>query len=194
MQPPVLHGGVRRRRGGRFGVLVVAALVAVGSFGAWRAWPSGSDAAVLAPTKAKPAPVRWAGGKAQPPRVPRDLVVARVPFSRGGFAPPLTAAAAILVDGRTGTVLWAEREHLRLPIASTTKIMTAALALERLAPNDVVTIDPSAPRAAPFREGLRAGERVPAWKLFYGLMLYSGNDDALALAIAAGRSRADSSS
>ena len=189
MQPPVLQGGVRRRRGGRFGLLLVAALVALGSIGAWRAWPGGGDAAALATAKAQPPVVRWAGGKAQPPGVPRDLVVARLPFSRAGFDPPLTAAAAILVDGHAGTVLWAKREHLRLPIASTTKIMTAALALERLAPNDVVTIDPSAPRAAPFRDGLRAGERVPAWKLFYGLMLYSGNDDALALAIAAGGSR-----
>ncbi len=39
------------------------------------------------------------------------------------------------------------------------------------------------------REGLRAGERVAAWKLFYSLLLYSGNDDALALAIAAGGDR-----
>jgi D-alanyl-D-alanine carboxypeptidase (penicillin-binding protein 5/6) len=52
-----------------------------------------------------------------------------------------------------------------------------------------VTIDRSVPRAAPFREGLRAGERVKAWKLFYGLRLYSGNDDALALAIGAAGSR-----
>jgi D-alanyl-D-alanine carboxypeptidase len=37
------------------------------------------------------------------------------------------------------------------------------------------------------REGLRKGERVQAWKLFYGLVLYSGNDDALMLAIAAGQ-------
>jgi D-alanyl-D-alanine carboxypeptidase len=86
-------------------------------------------------------------------------------------------------------VLWAKREHVRLPIASTTKILTAALALERLAPRDIVTIDRYVPRVAPFREGLRAGEKVPAWKLFYGLMLYSGNDDAAALAIAAAGSR-----
>ena len=46
-------------------------------------------------------------------------------------------------------------------------------------------ISPEAPRAAPNREGLRAGEKVKAWKLFYGLLLFSGNDDALALAIAA---------
>jgi D-alanyl-D-alanine carboxypeptidase len=77
-----------------------------------------------------------------------------------------------------------------MPIASTTKIMTAAIAMEHLAPRDVVRIDPAVPRAAPFREGLRAGERVPAWKLFYGLLLYSGNDDALALAIGTAGSRA----
>jgi D-alanyl-D-alanine carboxypeptidase len=45
------------------------------------------------------------------------------------------------------------------------------------------------PRAAPFREGLIAGERVPTWKLLHGLLLYSGNDDALALAIGAAGSR-----
>jgi len=61
--------------------------------------------------------------------------------------------------------------------------MTAVLALQKLAPRDLVTIDPSVPRAAPFREGLVAGQRVRAWKLFYGLLLFSGNDDALALAI-----------
>ena len=93
------------------------------------------------------------------------------------------------MDVRTGTVLWAKHEHVRLPIASTTKVLTAVLAMERLAPHDLVRIDPSVPRAAPFREGLRARERVEAWKLFYGLLLYSGNDDALALAIGAAGSR-----
>ena len=88
-------------------------------------------------------------------------------------------------------VIWAKHPHLRLPIASTTKIMTAVVALERLRDRDVVVVDPSVPRVAPFKEGLRAGERVPAWKLFYGLLLFSGNDDALALAIAAGGTRAD---
>jgi serine-type D-Ala-D-Ala carboxypeptidase (penicillin-binding protein 5/6) len=62
--------------------------------------------------------------------------------------------------------------------------MTALLALQRLAPSDVVTVDKSVPRVPLVREGLRAGERVKAWKLFYAMLLYSGNDDALALAIA----------
>jgi D-alanyl-D-alanine carboxypeptidase len=105
------------------------------------------------------------------------------------FQPPLLASGAVLMDAGSGTVLFAKHPHLRLPIASTTKIMTGLLALERLRPHDVVTIAPSVPRVAPFRDGLRAGERVQAWKLMYGLLLYSGNDDALALAIGAAGSR-----
>src|SRR5207248_4207301 len=66
------------------------------------------------------------------------------------------------------------------------KIMTALLALRKLAPHDIVTVDHSVPRVPLVREGLRVGEQVQAWKLFYALLLYSGNDDALALAIAAG--------
>ena len=101
----------------------------------------------------------------------------------------LTARSAILVDSTSGAVLWARYPHRHLPIASTTKIMTAVLAMERLRPHDVVTVDRSVARVPPFSEGLRPGERVEAWKLFYGLLLYSGNDDALALAIAAGGTR-----
>ena len=92
----------------------------------------------------------------------------------------------MLVDGKTGRVLWGRNAHERRHVASTTKIMTALLALRKLQPHDIVTVDKSVPRVPLVREGLRAGERVEAWKLFYSLLLYSGNDDALALAIAAG--------
>ena len=107
----------------------------------------------------------------------------------GGSAqagPHVKARAAIAVDAGAGTVLWMKHPFLRLPIASTTKIMTALLAIDRLRPNEVVVVDPRATRVEPFREGLRPNERVPAWKLLYGLLLSSGNDDALALAIRVG--------
>jgi serine-type D-Ala-D-Ala carboxypeptidase (penicillin-binding protein 5/6) len=106
-----------------------------------------------------------------------------------GHGIKVTAKGAILIDASDGTVLWAKHQHRRLPIASTTKVMTAILAMERLGPHDVVTVDKSVLRVAPFREGLRPGERVEAWKLFYGTLLYSGNDSALALAIGAAGSR-----
>jgi D-alanyl-D-alanine carboxypeptidase (penicillin-binding protein 5/6) len=106
-----------------------------------------------------------------------------------GHGIKLTARSAILVDGTTGEVLWARRVHVRRQIASTTKIMTALVAMARLGPHAIVTVDRSVLRVPPIKEGLRPGERVEAWKLFYALLLYSGNDDALALAIAAGGTR-----
>jgi serine-type D-Ala-D-Ala carboxypeptidase (penicillin-binding protein 5/6) len=130
------------------------------------------------------APGKQAAGK--------QAVAAPVRLLQGGslvphaFAPGLLGAAAVLVDAKTGRVLWAKNAHERRHVASTTKIMTALLALRKLQPHDVVTVDKSVPRVPLVREGLRAGEKVEAWKLFYSLLLYSGNDDALALAIAAG--------
>jgi len=61
--------------------------------------------------------------------------------------------------------------------------------LRTLKPHQVVTVDRAVTRAPLVRAGLRTGERVEAWKLFYAMLLYSGNDDALQLAIAAGGSK-----
>ena len=104
---------------------------------------------------------------------------------RHEFSPRYSASAAVLVDGKTGRVLWGrgaraaarrldDEDHDRAPRAA-----EAAAARHRHRRQSV-------PRVPLVREGLRAGERVEAWKLFYSLLLYSGNDDALALAIAAG--------
>jgi D-alanyl-D-alanine carboxypeptidase len=182
----VLQGGVRRRRVSPLLVILLATVAGAGGVGAWLATSGTEEAAGRAVVRPGPS---FSGAKVAPPAPPPKLLSVQRPIARDRFGPPLSAHAAILVDDRTGAVLWAKREHVRLPIASTTKILTAAIALEHLASRDVVRIDPSVARAAPFREGLRAGERVPAWKLFYGLMLYSGNDDALALAIGAAGSR-----
>jgi serine-type D-Ala-D-Ala carboxypeptidase (penicillin-binding protein 5/6) len=116
------------------------------------------------------------------------LLVALAPTAaanqaRGPRATDVTASAAILVDAASGEVLWGKEIHARRYIASTTKIMTAVLAMERLRPHDLVTVDKSVRRVPQITEGLRPGERVEAWKLFYGMLLYSGNDTALALAI-----------
>jgi serine-type D-Ala-D-Ala carboxypeptidase (penicillin-binding protein 5/6) len=106
------------------------------------------------------------------------------PLSRRSLRPHVAARGAIVVDDRSGRVLWALHAHRRLPIASTTKIMTAVVALPLLRANTLVRVAPSVTRVPLVREGLRPHERVRAWKLFRGLLMYSGNDDALALAIA----------
>jgi serine-type D-Ala-D-Ala carboxypeptidase (penicillin-binding protein 5/6) len=105
------------------------------------------------------------------------------------LSPPIAARGAIVVDAGSGAVLWEHRPHRRLPIASTTKIMTATLALERLRASDLLEVPPAATRVPLVREGLRPHERVRAWKLFDGLLMFSGNDDAMTLAVATAGSR-----
>ena len=63
--------------------------------------------------------------------------------------------------------------------------MTATLALRKVPWESKLTVNKSVTRVPLVREGLRTGERVKAWKLFYSLLLYSGNDDANQLAIRA---------
>jgi len=185
----------RRRRRYRLSRLVPLAVLAAVAFavGAWagahrsstREQAAGPGPALAAPDD-RAAPEHQAAATAPPP--PRLLQ--GPPLLAGRLAGRLSAAAAILVDADTGRVLWALHPHERRPIASTTKIMTALLALRALRPGRVVTVNPAVTRVPLVREGLRAGERVQVWKLFYALLLYSGNDDALQLAISAGGSRA----
>jgi D-alanyl-D-alanine carboxypeptidase (penicillin-binding protein 5/6) len=119
----------------------------------------------------------------------RPLLLPGAPRLENMRVGPITAPDAILVDARSGAVLWAKRPHRRRPIASTTKIMTAVLALENLDPQKIVRVNPIVARVALNREGLRAHERVAVWKLMYGLLLFSGNDDALQLGISTSGSR-----
>ncbi|HEX6491646.1 MAG TPA: D-alanyl-D-alanine carboxypeptidase family protein [Gaiellaceae bacterium] len=121
------------------------------------------------------------------PGVP--LLSAGAPLLEHALRLPLSAPAAILVNARTGAILWARHMHEERPIASTTKIMTGLLAIEHLPLTKTIWINPIVPDVALNREGLRTGERVPVWKLLYGLLLFSGNDDALALAIGTSGSR-----
>jgi D-alanyl-D-alanine carboxypeptidase len=192
---PVLQPVERRRRRRRPGATVFAlvALVALaaGVGGAAVARSHGARPAAETTTTAAVEPVTTTTTPAASPQPePQPLLVAAA-GPRKRFTPRLTARAAILVDAATGRVLWALRPHLRRHIASTTKIMTAVVALPRLARGDVVTVPRTVLRVPLVKEGLRPQERVRAWKLFYGLLLYSGNDDALALAVAAAGSRAN---
>ncbi|HLW48830.1 MAG TPA: D-alanyl-D-alanine carboxypeptidase family protein [bacterium] len=95
----------------------------------------------------------------------------------------ITATAAILVDGRSGQVLYDRNAHLIWPPASTTKIMTALVAVESTPLSTPITISPN---AAHFRDGsvvgLPEGARIPLHDLLYALLLPSGNDVAIAIA------------
>ena len=96
-----------------------------------------------------------------------------------------SASAAVLMDADTGQVLFDHNGGQRMLIASTTKIMTALVALERASPTDVITV-----KQEHMTEGssmyLKPGERVTVEELLYGLLLCSGNDAALAVTECAG--------
>jgi serine-type D-Ala-D-Ala carboxypeptidase (penicillin-binding protein 5/6) len=96
--------------------------------------------------------------------------------------PELSAAAAIVVDGRDGEVMYAENPDSRRAIASTTKLMTALLTVERARPGDVFTAPPYNALPVESRINLRAGERMRVGDLLEGLLLESANDAAVTLA------------
>lgn len=100
------------------------------------------------------------------------------------------AASAILVDGRDGSVMLRKGAETRRSMASTTKLMTALLVLERARPADVFTAADY--RAAPVESkiNLRAGERMRVDDLLEGLLLESANDAAVTLAEGVAGSRA----
>jgi len=97
-------------------------------------------------------------------------------------APATSAQAMILLHGPSGRVLASHNADKRLPMASTTKIMTALLALECGSPEDEVEIKGEWTGIEGSSMYLRAGEVCTVRDLLHGLMLASGNDAALALA------------
>jgi D-alanyl-D-alanine carboxypeptidase (penicillin-binding protein 5/6) len=96
--------------------------------------------------------------------------------------PPVDAAAYVLVDPRSGAVLARKGPDLRLPMASTTKIMTALVVLRRSRLDDVVTVPAEAAAVGESSAGLVPGEELTVRDLLTGLMVGSGNDAAVALA------------
>ncbi len=93
------------------------------------------------------------------------------------------AESALLYDANTDTVLFSQDSTKRLPMASTTKIMTAIVALEWGDPDEIVTI----PKEAVGIEGsscyLKEGEQFSLRSLLYALLLQSANDAATAIAL-----------
>jgi D-alanyl-D-alanine carboxypeptidase (penicillin-binding protein 5/6) len=99
--------------------------------------------------------------------------------------PPVDARAWELIDARSGEVIASHAARRRLPIASTTKLMTAYLALHELPLDRIVRAAPYSPIYGESLLNLRPGQRVSVRDLLYGLILRSGNDAAYDLALAA---------
>ena len=111
---------------------------------------------------------------------------AAAPVAHAVGTPPATSAAShVLMDADSGRILAEKDADVRRPMASTTKIMTALLALELLDPERVITVPPEAVGVEGSSIYLYHGERITVRTLLFALMLSSANDAAVALAIAA---------
>jgi D-alanyl-D-alanine carboxypeptidase (penicillin-binding protein 5/6) len=105
--------------------------------------------------------------------------------------PQVDAKAAVLLDPATGKVLFAKNPDTAMAPASTTKIMTAILAIERGGLSQTIRVSPNAVGIDGSSMALASGERLRMEDLLYGLMLVSGNDAAVAIADAIAGSEAE---
>ena len=137
-----------------------------------------------------------AGAAAQPAGTAAPAVIAagavgtpvagptvRASFPSGKPRPPdISATAAFMIDAKTGEYLFSHNANARLPMASTTKIMTAVLALESLDLDKKVKVSANAVSTIGSKASLVAGETLTVEQLLYALMVVSGNDASVALA------------
>lgn len=123
-------------------------------------------------------------GSPQTPVPPKALspLTKPIPVLPKEFTPPaLSAQSVVAIDLGSGSVLYQHQPHLRSLPASTTKIMTAVIALEEYQLNAPVTVT-NADRAIGQKTELAAGETLTVHHLLYALLLDSGNDAAVTLA------------
>ena len=104
-------------------------------------------------------------------------------FSITGEAASTSAKAAILIDAENGRILYEQNAYTKLPMASTTKIMSTLLAIEKGNLDEQFKVDDNAIKVEGSSMGLKSGDLVTMRDLCYGMMLPSGNDAANAAAV-----------
>ncbi|MED1862573.1 D-alanyl-D-alanine carboxypeptidase [Fictibacillus nanhaiensis] len=100
----------------------------------------------------------------------------------GENTPELKSESAVMIDAKTGDILYQKNSSEQMYPASITKIITGILAIESGKLNDSVVVSSDAVRAEGTRVYLMEGEQVPLKKLVQGLLINSGNDAAVAIA------------
>lgn len=103
------------------------------------------------------------------------------PISKGILPPDTSARSIIVKDVDTDTILFQKNTSQKLPIASTTKIMTALVSSEYFQPNSILEVSEAA-KAIGAKVGLRQGEKLSFRSLLYAMLLNSGNDAAYTIA------------
>lgn len=111
-----------------------------------------------------------------------SILVLSLPLSAHAYHIPVTAKAAIIMDADTGEVLWSKNPHLKLQPASTTKVLTGIVAIERSSMTRLCEVSKQAAGTQASRINLRPGDELPVRDLLYALLLKSANDAGVVLA------------
>ena len=114
------------------------------------------------------------------------LLLSLFVFSVSARAVTTSAKAAVVINADTGEVIYSQNAEEKLPMASTTKIMTALLLCEKGDMEKEITVTDQMVRVEGTSMGLLAGDKVSYKALLYGMLLASGNDAANATAYALG--------
>jgi D-alanyl-D-alanine carboxypeptidase len=109
-------------------------------------------------------------------------VLSAAPAAAAATSPKVTARAAIIVDAESGEVIWARNPDLRLHPASTTKVMTAIVAVESEELDRRVPVSAYAAGTAPSKLWLKPGQTMAVRDLLYAVLLKSANDAAVVVA------------
>ena len=110
------------------------------------------------------------------------LAASAGPLLASAPAPAPHAASWLIADGATGEILAQSDIDTPRPMASTTKMMTALVAMEAGDLDRVITVPPAAVAVGESSAGLKAGQRITLRQLLRGLLVGSGNDAAVAIA------------
>ena len=94
----------------------------------------------------------------------------------------INSRIAVAYDRTSGTVIWGKDENKKTAMASTTKIMTAIVAIENSNLTDIVEVSSKAAGTGGSRLKIKKKDKITLNDLLYGLMLVSGNDAAVAIA------------
>lgn len=117
-----------------------------------------------------------------------DIIIGASADARGidaGELPDISAPHAMVL-GQDGTAYYERSADEAIKIASVTKVMTALVALEHCNLSDIVTVDHAAATVGESSLGLLEGDALTMEDALTGLMVMSGNDAAMAIAITAG--------
>jgi len=158
-------------------ILLVIAIILIVSVPVWLFTPLGAN--VLNGSQDDP-PLTPLAYTPSPRPTPQAILVPK------GAPGPITATEAILMDADTGNILYEKNAYTPVPMASTTKIMTALIAIRAGKLDQMVTIGQDAVEETGGGVGSSAqlvkGDQIKLQDLLYGLMLPSGDDAAVAIA------------